>query len=86
MTTLNDRMKAFIDSLTEDPVEDRITEYVIREVHNGRPLTEVISDPFVKNRLNEERVDTVLQNPEIIEAFEQEIKSSFKAPEIGFGE
>lgn len=86
MSTLNDRLKAFIDELAEDPVEERVNEYIIREVHNGRPLTQVLDDPFVKNRLNEERVDSLLQNPEIIDAFEQEIKQSFKAPEIGFGE
>ena len=45
---------------------------------------EVIKDPFVKNRLSEEKVSAVLENPEVMDALEDEIHSSFQKPDIGF--
>ena len=83
-SSINDRLKQFLEDLASDPVEERVVEYVIREVHNGRPLMEVISDPYVRNRLSDEKREELLQNPEVIEALEQEIQSAFHAPDIGY--
>jgi hypothetical protein len=30
--------------------EDRIAAYVIREHERGRPLSEILDDPYIKNR------------------------------------
>jgi hypothetical protein len=83
-SSINDRIKGFFQDLTTDPVEERVVEYVIREVHNGRRLMEVIEDPYVKNRLTNEKVEAVLQNEEVIDALEEEIHSAFQTPDIGF--
>jgi hypothetical protein len=83
-SSINDRIKHFFQELAADPVEERVIEYVIREVHNGRRLMEVIQDPFVKNRLSEEKVHAVLENPEVMDALEDEIHSAFQKPDIGF--
>lgn len=83
-SSINDRIKMFFQDLATDPVEERVIEYVIREVHNGRRLMEVIQDPFVKNRLSEEKVHAVFENPEVLDALEDEIQSAFQKPDIGF--
>ena len=83
-SSINDRIKQFFQDLAADPVEERVIEYVIREVHNGRRLMEVIKDPFVKNRLSEEKVGAILENSEVVDALEAEIKSAFQTPDIGF--
>lgn len=83
-SSINERMKQFFADITADPVEDRVVEYVIREVHNGRRLMEVMEDPYVRNRLSEAKRTEVLENSEVIEALEEEIHSAFKAPDIGF--
>ncbi len=83
-SSINERMKQFFADITADPVEDRVVEYVIREVHNGRRLMEVMEDPYVRNRLSEAKRAEVLENTEVIEALEEEIHSAFKAPDIGF--
>jgi len=83
-SSINERLKRFLEDLTTDPVEERVVEYVIREVHNSRTLMDVINDPYVRNRLNEEKRDELLQNSEVIEALEQEIHSAFQAPDIGY--
>ncbi len=85
MPDLNTRLKDFLSSLTDDPVEARVTDYVIRELHNGRGLFEIMRDPYVRNRLNEQKVETLLEKPEIVEAFESEIKQSLTPPDLTFG-
>jgi len=77
-------MKQFLSDLASDPVEERVIEYVIREVHNGRRLMEVMDDPYVRNRLNEAKREGVLENQEVIAALEEEIHSAFQTPDIGF--
>jgi hypothetical protein len=83
-SSINERIKQFFQDVATDPVEERVVEYVIREVHNGRRLMEVIQDPFVKNRLNDEKIHTILENSEVVDALESEIKSAFQTPDIGF--
>jgi hypothetical protein len=83
-SSINERLKQFLQDLTSDPVEERVVEYLIREVHNGRTLMDAIADPYVRNRLNDEKREELLQNPEVIEALEQEIHSAFQAPDIGY--
>ncbi len=84
MTSINDRMKQFFEDLANDPIEDRVVEYIIREVHNGRSLLEVLDDPYVRNRFDDEKRNNLLENPEIIEAMEQEIRTTMTPPELGF--
>lgn len=83
MTTLADKLQAFLDEIAIDAVEERVVEYVIREVHNGRKLTDALKDPYVKNRLNEEKLAHVLENPEVVSALEEQIARSFKKREFG---
>ncbi|MBC7266277.1 MAG: hypothetical protein QMD76_07240 [Anaerosomatales bacterium] len=84
MASLNEKLQAFLEELAADVVEERVVEYIVREVHNGRKLTDVLSDPYVKNRLNEEKLAHVLENPEVASALEEEIAHSFKTREFGF--
>ena len=83
-SSINERLKQLLEDLTSDPVEERVVEYVIREVHNGRTLMEVINDPYVRNRLSDEKREEILQNPEVLDALEEEIQAAFRSPDIGF--
>ncbi|MDZ4169452.1 MAG: hypothetical protein U1E26_07330 [Coriobacteriia bacterium] len=76
MSTINERLKSFLDDVTTDAVEERVIEYTIREVHNGRRLMEVIDDPYVRNRLNDQKRAEILENPEIVDALESEIRAA----------
>ena len=83
-SSINERIKKFFEDLASDPIEERVVEYVIREVHNGRRLMEVIKDPYVKNRLNDEKAHAIFENPEVVNALESEIQQSMTRPDIGF--
>lgn len=78
MSDLTSRIHQFIKDLSTDEVEERVAEYVIREVRDGRSLNEVLHDPYVKNRLSEDKLVHVLENPHVIDAIEESIAESFK--------
>lgn len=84
MPGIADKIAEFLSEISIDAVEERVVEYVIREVHNGRRLTDALQDPYVKNRLSEERLAKVLENPEVVAALEEQIAQSFKTREFGF--
>lgn len=86
MTTIAERIKALLDDLATDELEERVVEYVIREVNNGRRLTDVLSDPYVRNRLSSERIEHVLEHPEVVGALEQQISESFQKRDFGFAD
>jgi predicted component of type VI protein secretion system len=82
--SISEKLQEFMDDLAHDAVEERVVEYVIREVHNGRKLSDALADPYVKNRLSEEKLAHVLENPEVVDALEEQIASSFQKREFGF--
>lgn len=71
----------FFESLFENPTERRINEYIIREIDNGRSMFEILDDPYIKNRVPEERRRQLLENPEVIEAFMNELNELRNADE-----
>jgi hypothetical protein len=84
--SINERLAEFFRDISTDPVEERVAEYVVREVHNGRRLMDVMDDTYVRNRLTEEQREAVLEKPEVLAALEEEIRGSFRAPEVGFSD
>jgi hypothetical protein len=48
--------------------EERISAYLIREHERGRPLSEILHDPYVRNRASEQEVARLLERPEVVEA------------------
>jgi hypothetical protein len=83
--SISERVSQFFADITTDAEQERVIEYVIREVHKGRRLMEVINDPYVRNRMNEDRRAEVFESPEVIEALEAEIRQTMTPPELGFG-
>jgi hypothetical protein len=48
--------------------EERLAAYVIREHERGRPLDEIVDDPYVRNRATQQEVARLLDRPEVIRA------------------
>ncbi len=83
---LNEILKKFIEELSYDVVEERVLNYIVRELHSGRSLKAIIQDTYIKNRINQEQLAHILENPEIIEAVESEISKAFKTRDFRFKE
>ena len=58
---------------TRSQSEDRIAQYVIREHHRGRPLTEILEDNYVKNRCTPQQIQRLLDRPEIVHAIGDDV-------------
>jgi hypothetical protein len=48
--------------------EDALAAYIIREHRSGRPLDEILDDPYLKNRATDEQRLRLLERPEVIRA------------------
>ena len=48
--------------------EDALAAYVIREHRSGRPLDEILDDPYLKNRATDAQRLRLLERPEVIRA------------------
>jgi len=86
VAALSDSIRAFLEELSADELEERVVEYVVREVSNGRKLDEALHDPFVRNRLSDEKVAHVLGNAEVMAAIEASIAGAFANKDFGFSE
>ena len=60
--------------------EDRVAQYVIREHDRGRPLSEILEDRYVVNRLQSpQQRARLLDRPEILHAVGSDTAASAKA-------
>jgi hypothetical protein len=84
LSDLTDSIRRFLQELSTDQLEERVIEYVVREVGNGRKLEEALNDPYVRNRLSQEKLRHVLEQPEVIAAIEKSISTAFEHKDFGF--
>jgi hypothetical protein len=56
--------------------EDRVAVYIVREHGRGRSLTDILDDPYVKNRCTPEQVRRVLERPEVVHALGDDIAAA----------
>ncbi len=48
--------------------EDALAAYIVREHRQGRPIQEIVEDPYLKNRATDEQRVRLLERPEVIRA------------------
>lgn len=85
--TLLDIIRELLEDLDVDVVEDRIVEYIVRGLRDGRELRGLLADPYITNRLGENQAARLVeQNPEIIETVEKQIKATFEKLDFKFND
>jgi len=62
-----------------DSAEEHVARYVVREHDRGRSLHEILEDKYVQNRLTPEQQKRLLDRPEMIAAFSEDILETAKA-------
>ncbi|HZD59791.1 MAG TPA: hypothetical protein VE439_05000 [Anaerolineae bacterium] len=60
-------------------LEDRVARYIVNELRAGKKLSEILSDPYVVNRVRREHLIHVLEHKEILVEFEARIKESLNS-------
>lgn len=58
--------------------EERVAGYVIREHERGRSLTEILDDPYVRNRCSPQEVARLLDRPDVLHAIGDDIAEAAK--------
>jgi hypothetical protein len=53
---------------TESAQHKRLIEYVVRQLHAGRKLNDVMDDPYVTNRSRTIDRRALLEEPEVVDA------------------
>ena len=48
--------------------DERLANYVLREHERGRPLADILEDPYVRNRTSPEARNRILDRPEVVHA------------------
>ena len=67
--TWSDSFRSLFSFLwTSSRRENAVAEYVIREHHRGRSVTEIVDDAYVKNRVSPDQVSRILERPEVLHA------------------
>jgi hypothetical protein len=59
--------------------EDALVRYVVREVSAGRPLAEVMQDPYVTNRAGQVDTRRLLDRPEVIAAVGDDVLEDLRS-------
>ena len=59
--------------------EERIAVYVIREHDRGRSLTDILDDPYVRNRCSPQEVARLLDRPDVLKAIGDDMAEAAKA-------
>ena len=62
--------------------EELVVEYVIREHHKGRSLTEILEYHYVTNRFSADQVQRVLDHPEVIHAVGEDTIAAIRGSSI----
>jgi hypothetical protein len=55
---------------------DSLAAYVIREHRSGRPLEEILEDPYLKNRATDEQRLRLLERPDLIRAVGEDVANT----------
>ncbi|HEV2591385.1 MAG TPA: hypothetical protein VGU02_05770 [Gaiellaceae bacterium] len=77
---LSDSLRGMFGFLfTRSRAEGAVAEFVVREHHRGRSLTEILADPYVTNRCSREQIDRLLDRPEVVHAIGEDMISSARA-------
>ncbi len=79
-------IKRILEEASVNVVEERVLQYIIRELHQGRSIEAVLSDPYVRNRLNESEIEELLENEKVLKAVQEELNKAFKDWDFKFSD
>ena len=59
--------------------EERVAAYLIREHDRGRSITDILDDPYVRNRCSPNEIQRVLDRPDVLKAIGDDMAEAAKA-------
>jgi hypothetical protein len=68
---------------TRSKSEEMVATYLVREHGRGRPVAEILEDPYIRNRCTPEQVDRLLERPEVVHALGESAIAETRAARTG---
>ncbi len=59
--------------------EEICAEHLIREHHRGRPLSDILRDAYITNRLTPEQIERLLDRPDVLHAVGEDLVAAHRA-------
>ena len=79
MGRVRDIMRSpFAFLFTTSRQENLVAEHLIREHHRGRSLDDIMQDAYITNRLSPEQAKRLLDRPDVLHAFGEDIVSQHR--------
>ncbi len=83
---MDERKRSFWDRLLGTPRrsgrQEKVLEYVIHRIEDGANLREVLQEEYVRRNASTEEVQTILENPRLIEAAGEQLREDFSSGEL----
>ena len=76
--SVTDGLRSLFDSIGENTNKKRVIDYISDEIEQGRTIKDILTDPYVKNRVPEEALVDLLGDPDIIDAVSAEVREAFQ--------
>jgi hypothetical protein len=71
--------RPFASLFTATKAEHHLERYVLREHKRGRPLAEILEDPYVRNRSTPQARARLLERPDVVAAIGEHAVSELRA-------
>ena len=62
--------------------QDKVLEYVIHRIEDGANLREVLQEEYVRRNATTEEVQSILENPRLIEASGEQLREDFSSGKL----
>lgn len=68
----------FFNEMGSDLVEQRVTRFILQQIHAGQSLDQALAEPYVVNNTTAEWRQQLLEHPEVVKAVAEEVQRSFE--------
>ena len=62
--------------------QDKVLEYVIHRIEDGANLREVLQEEYVRRNATTEEVQSILENPRLIQAAGEQMREDFSSGKL----
>jgi hypothetical protein len=62
--------------------QDKVLEYVIHRIEDGANLREVLQEEYVRRNATNEEIQSILENPRLIEAAGEQLREDFSSGKL----
>jgi hypothetical protein len=62
--------------------QDKVLEYIIHRIEDGANLREVLQEEYVRRNATSDEVQSILENPRLIEAAGEQLREDFSSGKL----